>query len=69
MNKKRKINRNCKPYSRDEKTVMGCSLFVSMLFLLGNFQNQQTLLDVILLIVFTMVLLFVPLVVMVKYNH
>ena len=69
VNKKRKIKRKRKPYSRDEKIVLGCSFFVSMLFLVGNFQSQQTLLDVVLLLVFTMLLLLLPLQVMVKYNH
>ena len=69
VNKNRKTKRERKPYSRDEKTVFGCSFFASMLFLFFNFQQQQTLLDIILLLVFTMALLFVPLRVMIKYNH
>lgn len=60
MNVSRKTKKK-NPLSKDEKTVWGCSLFVSMLFLFSNFQSQQSLLDIILLMAFTMALLVLPL--------
>jgi len=60
VSKKRK-RRERKPFSRDEKTILCCSLFGSMLFLFSNFQQQQTVLDVVLIIGITMSLLFIPL--------
>jgi len=58
VSKKRKKK---KPLSKNEKILWMCSLFVSMLFLFGNFQSQHTFLDVILLLGITVSLLFLPL--------
>lgn len=60
MNVSRKTKKK-NPLSKDEKTLWCCSLFVSMLFLFSNFQSQQSLLDIILLMGFTMALLVLPL--------
>ena len=59
VNKKRRTKN--KPLTKDEKTIWLSSLFVSMLFLVGNFDMQQSLLDVLLLLLFVLSLLFLPL--------
>ena len=61
MNKKNKRRRK-RPLSKNEKIVWMCSLFVSMLFLFCNFQQQQSLLDIIILCSMTMSLLVLPLI-------
>ena len=63
VNKKNKQERKRKrPLSKDEKTLWICSLFVSMLFLFFNFQQQQSLLDIVILCGMTMSLLVLPLI-------
>ena len=68
MNKKKqRKKRKRKPFSLDEKTVLGCSFFASMLFLFSNFQSQQTLLDVLILVSVTMSLLLCPFFILIRW--
>ena len=54
--------RKKKPFSKNEKILWLCSFFGSMLFLFTNFQQQQTLVDVLILMSITLSLLFLPLI-------